>query len=1605
MICSGPISLASHNKFRCQMSSEHHLWRCMHCDRSFKTPSSLHFHKNIHKGIKPFSCKLCGAVFSYPASRKRHYARQHGQREAFSCKPCDKVFANKNALDAHEHDYHNQGDYKCQVCGQCFTSGISLSNHKRVHERSEAQNVCSICKRRFAYSSTLAKHLREKHPRVKIYRCGKCGKFCSDKRHLALHFAVKHSTEHGNRFFSNDDRQAGPLRGDSSVKQKSAVKCEFCLKAFPTSAFMNRHRATHFRTKNPTLPSAESRDINGHNSKNLKCKMGKFACNVCGKSFQTKPSLNAHKSHHSFKRRTSPLSDSRSGVHLRKCLRTFSCNKCNKSFLTERSLRSHKTHHRRFNNTSPDPAIEENTSLRFEQNGVRGLNTREEHLLTSSLLRKQSNASTLPKSKPNVFTCGVCGKKFLSKNNLHRHKGHHSRGSSILNPKNKSKTYQCSTCLEFFHSRSSLKCHKNRLHEAVDPTSFVCPFCDLTFLSREDLWVHKQDLHSTADPYTCIRCDGRFGTKRTRDRHVCTGKENDKDTSVKQKTTVESKPAPDSRRQETHECKTCLQTFPSTRSLSNHKRSHAGVTSPCVCSICHKGLSSKRSLLRHKQSQHSSTNLFVENKLLSIGEGIKRNSNSEMKTCCNTTKRFRCGEAFSSNRDCIEHRASKQGVEESSQKPTSPPPKNQPSRNNVHVYNEQRWELNGEGNMGLWNCLYCEKQFKSDICLRRHTREQHGRKKWIENEEEAARSFKCSYCDEQFKSLFGKQQHVKEKHHICKYPLLSSGSQSTRPHFGPYGKEYSAKMAFNCDTSPPMNSSKTTMKGAFKCQYCVKNFFNENSRYKHIKIFHSGRFGRKRSRDRHVFPGKESDRETSVKQKTPVESKPALDSGRQETHECKTCLQTFPSTRSLSNHKRSHAGVTSPCVCSICHKGLSSKRSLLRHKQSQHSSTNLFVENKLRSIGDGIKRNSEMKTCCNTTKRFHCGEAFSSNRDCIEHRASKQGVEESSQKPTSPPRKNQPSRNNVHVYNEQRRKLSGEGSVCLWNCLYCEKQFKSDSCLRRHTREQHGRKKWIENEEEAARSFKCSYCDEQFKSLFGKQQHVKEKHHICKYSLLSSGSQSTRPHFGPYSKEYSAKMAFNCDTSPPMNSSKTTMKGAFKCQYCVKGFFNANSRYKHIKIFHSGRFGRKRSRDRHVFPGKESNRETSVKQKTPVESKPALDSGRQETHECKTCLQTFPSTRSLSNHKRSHAGVTSPCVCSICHKGLSSKRSLLRHKQSQHSSTNLFVENTSRSICEGIKRNSNSEVNTCCNTTERFRCGEAFSSTRDCIEHRASKQGVEESSQKPTSPPKKTQPSRNNVHVNSEQSLELIGEGSEGLWNCLYCEKQFESDSGLRRHTREQHGRKKWIEYEEEAARSFKCSYYDEEFKSPSGKQMMSPAEEMGSKSSDQSLELEHAIGHTVESDVPFGCFRPGSTSASQPPTKLKAFQCDYCSKRFHTCSVMYKHYVLVHSKFVNLGEHDFVRPMTDPTKKPSQLPVPIPTSTINPKDSDLVSQGCAGGLGHSPLHVNSVSTTEEDLDSFACRVCAKLFQTKSDWGLTSMTNTVVLNECHVGSVILQDQF
>lgn len=368
MICSGPISLATHNKFRCQMNSEHDRWRCMHCDRSFKSQSSLHLHKNIHKGLKPFTCKICGKAFSHRGSRKRHYSLHNAERESVSCKPCGKVFIDKNSLKRHVKKFHkwqsslgchSTGNHakpggincrtcgklfrneinlrkhealhktttdvrKCQHCGRCFTSAVSLSNHMRMHESETTTNVCSICKLRFTYSSNLARHMRDKHPAVKVIKCGICSKVCADKRLLALHVAIRHPAKHG---FLNKHHvlQQGKVKKNLQPPKKAvslvdSVKCKKCKLTVPRKTLRDHMRIHQtmsanantvarqvVRIKKPGNSLEEKRQISYNHSKDsLVGNQGGFRCELCQKVFPTSQLMHCHKGSHFRKKSASP---------------------------------------------------------------------------------------------------------------------------------------------------------------------------------------------------------------------------------------------------------------------------------------------------------------------------------------------------------------------------------------------------------------------------------------------------------------------------------------------------------------------------------------------------------------------------------------------------------------------------------------------------------------------------------------------------------------------------------------------------------------------------------------------------------------------------------------------------------------------------------------------------------------------------------------------------------------------------------------------------------------------------------------------------------------------------------------------------------------------------------------------------------------------------------------------------------------------------------------------------------------------------------------------------------------------------------------------------
>jgi len=75
------------------------------CDKAFGRSGSLRIHSRIHRGEKPYKCRIC-----------------------------DSAFIQSSTLQVHMRVHTGEKPYKCSLCNKCFSQTGSLQQHKsRVH--------------------------------------------------------------------------------------------------------------------------------------------------------------------------------------------------------------------------------------------------------------------------------------------------------------------------------------------------------------------------------------------------------------------------------------------------------------------------------------------------------------------------------------------------------------------------------------------------------------------------------------------------------------------------------------------------------------------------------------------------------------------------------------------------------------------------------------------------------------------------------------------------------------------------------------------------------------------------------------------------------------------------------------------------------------------------------------------------------------------------------------------------------------------------------------------------------------------------------------------------------------------------------------------------------------------------------------------------------------------------------------------------------------------------------------------------------------------------------------------------------------------------------
>ncbi|XP_012552847.2 zinc finger protein 729 [Bombyx mori] len=371
---------------------------------------------------------------------------------------CDDVaspisFAESGGTDTEECPVKNKS-YSCSVCNKDFKSGLSLSNHSRIHKNDSVGEYVP-----HDTPNKLRSDVKEEEPLT----CQKCGK--SFKLKIMLNRHKCETSGHKELLVS-----LKPIDGGQYIN----MSCEFCSAKFYTIESLENHmKLAHAASPKNVLERPDKPDRvpvpclfcrelfddyplhNSHfNSCEKKIPLQSFDCPLCDKNTPNRTGYFLHLRVVHFKYVQSDAVTS-----------ARQCRICNKKLATEAMLIAHLASHVT-NNDAVDA-------------------------VNSSPKESTADKRASPSTPGEPLKCSYCDRTFLYKKSLSNHERKHEDGTL---------TVKLEDNVNDSHNDSSLLSETNRASDtdsSQDETyDFTCDVCDKQFSYRKQYIHHKKTKHT-----------------------------------------------------------------------------------------------------------------------------------------------------------------------------------------------------------------------------------------------------------------------------------------------------------------------------------------------------------------------------------------------------------------------------------------------------------------------------------------------------------------------------------------------------------------------------------------------------------------------------------------------------------------------------------------------------------------------------------------------------------------------------------------------------------------------------------------------------------------------------------------------------------------------------------------------------------------------------------------------------------------------------------------------------------------------------------------------------------------------------------------------------
>ena len=465
---------------------------CTICNKSYKSLDSLKVHiRKFHQETK--KRETCG-------SSLKKVLKKITDSDDLICKICNEQFPTQSGFYAHNKSVHadvpketkkgRPAKYTCYV---------------------GTQIQCEVCQQKLACSSSLNRHMKRFHPNDKNKSQNESKEETKEKKVKVELVHGKHDCLLCETSFTDESLLSHHMR--MNHKEDGVFKCPICLEKFDEKNFIlfhmtEVHHIGQFKHKCDTCdkPFVRFHELKVHNLK-AHTNLLKLVCQICGKEFNGKGSLEGHMKHiHNeyqiTEKDTTKVCDkcdtsfSQPDIfdsHLKLCIKNpkdYKCKFCELLWASHSSLEMHiaVSHQKLVNVCDICGKVVRLGTLNEHKKIVHNKNHEHVcHICPKTFPLKKglkTHLANVHGESDKQYKCEHCGKIFFDKYRLKFH---------VEAIHNHSKVFQCPECPKIFSMKIYMQTHLKAIHQGYKPNK--CDLCDEAYFAKRDLIKHKANVH------------------------------------------------------------------------------------------------------------------------------------------------------------------------------------------------------------------------------------------------------------------------------------------------------------------------------------------------------------------------------------------------------------------------------------------------------------------------------------------------------------------------------------------------------------------------------------------------------------------------------------------------------------------------------------------------------------------------------------------------------------------------------------------------------------------------------------------------------------------------------------------------------------------------------------------------------------------------------------------------------------------------------------------------------------------------------------------------------------------------------------------------------